>query len=692
MSSPPTPEPLTLDVPELRRRIARAVEQVADVLDIAVDPVSVRRVVRGLAGTSALDRAGTLACFERVLSALGMSAQRVELDPRSLDAIELPVLSIDRPGLAVLRRQGRRFELLEEHGSRDWYGAEALVGHLPAAPLGTWLVAAPAAPMAALRHQAGVGRRLWQLARLERDDLMVVLLFAAGAGLGSLATPIAVQTLVASVAFGTLLQPIVVVSLMLLAALGFQATLQALQARVVEGIKERLLVRTALDLAHRIPRVRRDRLDAGFGPETINRFFEVVGLRKAAGVLLTDGVATVLQVAVGLLVLAFYHPALLAFDVLLVALLVVVLAFPARRAFESSLEESSAKYAIAAWLQTLARRGSVFRSAAGAELATDRADALVRSYLVARRRHFRTLFGQTVGTLAIQVFASAALLGVGGWLVIRTELTLGQLVAAELIVAGVAGAIGKLGKLLERSYELLTSLEKLGHVVDEELDTPVAGEPIPGQGPLEVRAVEASDGALPPVNLQVAAGEHTAVVGPEAHQLAEWLGALRLPQRGLVLFNEVDVRQLCAPRLRESLAMVHADDVFEGTVAENVTLHRPEVSAARVREVLQAVGLLDELRALPDGLDTHLAPGLPVLSEGQVLRLQLARAMAASPRLLVVDDTLEVLPVDLRSRCAAALADPAAPWTLVALVRDPTSTLARACRRTVDHTGAEAHE
>lgn len=682
----------TLDLNELRRRIARAVEQAADVLEISVDPVAVRRVVRGLVNASALHQGGRLACVEGVLAALGMTAQRTEVHPATFEAVELPVLSIDQPGLAVLRRQGRRLEVLDEGGNREWLDPAALAGRLPAGAGGPWLIASPAAPMAALSHQASVGRRLWQLARLERDDLMVVLLFAAAAGVCTLATPIAVQTLVASVAFGTLLQPIVVVSLLLLGALGFQAALQALQARVVEGIKERLLVRAALDLAHRIPRVRRDRLDAGFGPETLNRFFEVVALRKAAGVLLTDGVATLLQVAVGLLVLAFYHPALLAFDVLLVGLLALVLAVPARRAFESSLAESKAKYAVASWLQTLARRGTVFRSAAGAELATDRADALVRGYLLARRRYFRHLFGQMVGTLAIQVLASAALLGVGGWLVIRNELTLGQLVAAELIVAAVAGAIGKLGKLLERTYELLTAVEKLGHLVDETLDAAVTGESIPGEGPIEVRVVEASEGAPAPVNLHVRAGEHTAVVGPEEHHLAEWLGALRVPQRGAVLINDVDVRQLCAPRLRESLAMVHADDVFDGTVLENVTLHRPEVSAARVREVLQAVGLLDELRALPDGLDTHLSPGQPVLSEGQVLRLQLARAMAAAPRLLVVDDTLEVLPPDARARCAAALTVPDAPWTLVALVRDRASTLARACQRAVTTEGAHERE
>ena len=80
--------------------------------------------------------------------------------------------------------------------------------------------------------------------------------------------------------------------------------------------------------------------------------------------------------------------------------------------------------------------------------------------------HFRILMRQILFALGLQAVAATALLGLGGWLVIRGELTLGQLVAAELIVAAIVGSFAKLGKHLENFYDLLASVEKLGHLFD----------------------------------------------------------------------------------------------------------------------------------------------------------------------------------------------------------------------------------
>ena len=168
-----------------------------------------------------------------------------------------------------------------------------------------------------------------------------------------------------------------------------------------------------------------------------------------------------------------------------------------------------------------------------------------------------------------------------------------------------------------------------------------------------------------------------------------WLAALRLPSDGTVTFNGVETSRARTPGLRETVAFVRRGDLFEGTVLENVTAGRDLLTAAEARAALEKVGLLDELRALPDGIDTHLYDSGAPLDPGQTVRLLVARAIAGAPRLVVVDESLEGLDAKSRAQCVAALTRPQAPWTLVALVNDPASALARACDTT--HTLAEVH-
>lgn len=660
-----------------------ALETLADALAVETDALRTRQQVRDALGVRATtDEAALSEALVRAGAAL-----RLELSPVTLPlaTAPLPLASPSQGGVVVTERRAGRYCVHRPDAEPAWLPEAEVTALLADAPLFT---ATPAAPLSSLspahahgHEHASPVRRLWALVKLERDDLWVVAIYAAVVGLLTLATPVAVQALVGTVAFGTLLQPIVVLSLLLLAALGFQAALKAMQTRVVESIQQRVFVRTAVDLAWRLPRVKREAADSGFGPETVNRFFDVLTVQKTANTLLTDGIATFLQIAIGLLVLGFYHPALLAFDLVLLTLLTLVVFGPGRRGLATSLEESRAKYAVAAWLEELARPGSALRSEGGAAWAAERADALTRRYLDARNKHFAVLFGQTLGTLGLQVLASAALLGLGGWLVVQHALTLGQLVAAELIVAAVAGSIGKLGKKLDAAYDLLTALDKLGHLVDLPIEDPSLGEPVPGQGPVRVRVRAAHDGDGPGLDLELPAGSRTAIVGAEGHPLGEWLTAQRVPAHGVVTLNGVETSRARTPALREDLALVLRGDFFEGTVLENVTLGRVGVTAADARAALEKVGLLDEVRTLDGGLDARLSPTGAPLTHSQLTRLVVARAIAGSPRLVVVDESLEAIEPVTRARVVAALARPSAPWTLVALVPDAHVALARGCER-----------
>lgn len=644
---------------------------------------------------------------ERLKAAL-RGAQRIPAanDPWRLlaeacDRVSLRASRIDRSwedarellskGALVTRGSRGWLLLLERSGKgariyRPAEDTEALVGELELlAELGS----APGLPQAWATVQSNVpaapegpersvspGRRVLQLFAPDRADIRTLVVFSLVVGLLSLATPIAVEALVNTVAFVGLLQPIVVLALVLATCLGFAAVIRALEALVVELIQRRVFVRVATDLAYRLPRVRRDALDRVHGPELVNRFFDVTTVQKVGSKLLLDGITAALSAAIGLLVLAFYHPLLLAFDVILLASLVVIVFVLGRGSVKTAIKESSAKYAVADWLEELLRHPLAFHLAGGQALALDHADTLANTYLEKRQTHYRIVFRQLVSALALQVVTSTLLLGLGGWLVKIGQLTLGQLVASWLIVSLVLNAVAKLGRQLEGVYDLLAAADKLGVLIDLPLEVESGEEPPSGPGPASVRLaglrLSWPGGAttFQGVDLEISAGESVALYGASGSgksTLLELIQGQRPSSGGRIEFDGVELRSLRLASLRPLIGLARSGEVITTSVAENVRLGL-NLSLEEVRGALQAVGIWDAVQELPAGLDEELTSYGRPLSEGQADLLAFARVIASKPRLLLVDGLLDGLDEEALDAVTRYLSQ-ASGWTLLVATR-----------------------
>jgi ABC-type bacteriocin/lantibiotic exporter with double-glycine peptidase domain len=530
---------------------------------------------------------------------------------------------------------------------------------------------APAAGHGPLHaHGKSPAQRLLDLARLEWGDVFTLLAFALGVGLLSLVAPAAIEALVNTVAFGILLWPVLVLSLVMFALLFVSAVLRALQTYVAECLQRRLFVRTALGFADRLARTGIASFDGANRADIVNRFFEVSSGQKSIATLLVEGVGIIMMTLVGLIVLAFYHPYLLTFALVMAGAVVFLLVVLGIGGVRTSIAESYAKFDVAAWLEEVARCPHTFRSGEGAMLALERADQLSDHYIATRKRHFAVIWRQTLFALLLEAVGCTVLLGLGGWLVINRQLTLGQLVASELIVTLVLTALSKIGKYVEIFYDLQATLDKLG-VLDRLPPEPTDGETLPADGgPLSVVVELPGPGAMR--RLELAAGERVAIVGPTGKTpLLETLALLRRPRPGLLELDGIDARQLDRPATRQQIAFVGRAEVFAGTLAENVRLGRGSVTAADIRRALEAVGLADRIARLPDSLQTAIPPDGRPLSTSELARLAIARAIVSRPRLLLLDGILDGLDLDSCPGLLDTLFDPAAPWTLVLVsVRD----------------------
>ena len=505
------------------------------------------------------------------------------------------------------------------------------------------------------------------LLRLERRDVWTILAFALGVGLLSIVTPAAIEALVNTVAFGVLLWPVVVLALVTLAFLCFSALLRAMQVVVAEYMQRRIFARTANEFATRFAQGEMQSFDGRNPTDIVNRFFELATVQKSITSLLVEGVSIVMITVVGLIVLSFYHPYLLTFALVMVGLVAFLLGVLGIGGVRTSIDESYAKYDLAAWLEELAKCPHTFRFGRGGTLAIDRANELSGAYVDARKKHFRVVWRQTIFALLLEAIASTVLLGLGGWLVINRQLNLGQLVAGELIVTLVLTALSKLGKYIEIFYDLQASLDKLGVIGTLTLE-PTGGERLPeSTQPLRVVA-EIEHGGHRERRLEVQPGERLAVVGPSGSGksfLLETLALLRLPHEGLLEFDSIDARSLDRAATRLNIALVGKAETFAGTVAENIRVGRDDLTAADVRRALDMVGLAEDVARLPQGVATPLASdGLP-LSTNQLLRLSIARAIAGRPRLLLIDGVLDGLDTRGCPQLIESLFDRSAPWSLV---------------------------
>ncbi len=521
--------------------------------------------------------------------------------------------------------------------------------------------------------------RLWHLLKPESGDLWLVVVFGFVVSLLMLATPIAVETLVNTVAFGRFLQPIVVLALILLTFLVIQGLVRALQTYVVELIQRRLFARVAGDLAFRLPRVKGESVDGHYVPELVNRFFDVVTVQKVAAQLLLDGLSLTLNTVVGLAVLAFYHPWLLGFDLILLVAIAVAIFGLGRGAVPTAIKESKYKYQMAAWLEDIARCPVAFHSDGGADFALERADHLLHDYLDARRKHFRIVMRQVLFALGLQAFGSTVLLGLGGWLVVSGELTLGQLVAAELIVTIIVGSFAKFGKHMESFYDLLASVDKLGILFDLRMERPdgILSSIKTAPATFELSSVRVplpGGAAIGPISCRIESGEHVAVFGPSGSGKSTFLDLLygvRRCDSGHLTIDDVDPRDLRPDVLRGRVALARGGEVFHGTIEENVHMHRHGITTSDVRSVLKAVGILAPILRLPEGCSAVLASNGAPLSDSQRRLIGLARAIAGMPGVLLVDGLLDSLSARQMDELLDYLTSADRPWTLiVATVRE----------------------
>ncbi|PAX09363.1 ABC transporter transmembrane domain-containing protein [Sphingomonas lenta] len=470
------------------------------------------------------------------------------------------------------------------------------------------------------------------------------IVYTAAISLLSLATPISVQLLINSVANIALPAPLWTLSGVLFVLLLLVAALSAFRVYVMALFERRVFARVVAEITIRAVHAQNPFFaDANRG-DLFNRYFDLTVVQKAVPSLVIGAFTIVLQSVVGLAITSFYHPFFLAFNAVLITALLLVWLIWRRGAITAAVALSHAKHDAARWLESVGGSNGFYKSSRHLGFAMDRSEEVTATYIAKHRRYFRYSFAQTLSFFLIYATASAALLLLGGNLILRGELSIGQLVAAELILSGVFYGVSQLGWYLDTFYDLVASSEELSllfSIPQEKSLTDGSGGPRDG----ELRLTDVRiDGAR--FDFALGAGEQLVTVAdPGAERmLALVLKRHAQPAQGLVSIGGADLGSLDMYLLRSGVMVLDRPTIVEVTIREYLRLAAGDASAGRMLDALAAVGLSERVAQLPKGLDTQLASSGFPLGLGEVMALKLANALLVAPKFLLLGQLYDLLP------------------------------------------------
>jgi ABC-type multidrug transport system fused ATPase/permease subunit len=318
-------------------------------------------------------------------------------------------------------------------------------------------------------------------------------------------------------------------------------------------------------------------------------------------------------------------------------------------------------------------------------------DGLSRDYAMASRRASQLIavFGPGISLVANVIIG--LVLCYGGLRVIDGDIKVGVLAAFLLYLQRFFDPLQDVSQFYNSFQGAASALEKISGVLEEEpsVAEPAAPEELPAAASGRrvefdsVRFGYRESVVLPGFDLDIPAGQTVALVGETGAgktTVARLIARFYDPNGGRVLLDGVDLRDVPDEVLRHEIVLITQESfLFEGSVAENIRLGRPQASDAEVEEAARAIGAHEFIAALPDGYATKVGKRGGRLSAGQRQLISFARAFIAAPGVLVLDEATALLDIPTERLVQAALRTVLAGRTAV-IIAHRLSTVAIADR------------
>jgi ABC-type bacteriocin/lantibiotic exporter with double-glycine peptidase domain len=529
-------------------------------------------------------------------------------------------------------------------------------------------------------------KRFFKLLNEEKKEVYSIYFYSILNGAVSLIYPLGIQAIVNFVLGGRVSTAWLIMVMVVALGIVFGGFLQVSQLYLTEKLEQRIFTKTGFGFAYRLPRLKLDELSKQYTPELANRFFDAVNLQKGISKILIDFSFSTVQIIFGMILLALYNIFFVIFSFGLIALVILIFYYTSPKGMETNLKVSTMKYKTAFWLEEIARTMETFKLAGNSKLPFKAIDKLLQSYVDYRNKHFGVLVFQYKVMIAFKALIVTTLLVVGSLLLIDNQISIGQFVAAEVIIILIVSSVEKIILSLDAVYDTLTATEKIGQIMDIPMERQEGTEKFLQTNNeslqflirnLSFRSKNSTHEILDDVSFELKPGDKAVLTGKSGSgksTLLYLMSGLFTDYRGRIIVNGLPIDTMNLERLRSYIGdSLSHQSIFHGSIYDNVTLSR-DVDDQRVREILALVGLKDFIYQLTEDWDTVLMPEGAGLSKSISSRIILARCLVTQPKALFLEDMIAFLEPDEKAEIIEYILN--GSWTVM-LVSQDLGTIAK---------------
>ena len=493
--------------------------------------------------------------------------------------------------------------------------------------------------------------RFIDLLKGESSEVISIYFYSSLSGIIYLTLPLGVQSIVNLLFGGLVSTSLVVLIFMVVAGVFINGWLEIQQMEINERIQRKVFTKFAMRFAYKIPRLNLVAVDDYYLPELVNRFFDTSAVQKGLSKVLLEFPAAILQILFGIVLLSFYNPAFIVFGACLVLLVLLIIRLTYNQGMRTSMEESNYKYEVGYWLEEVARIIKSIKLMGTTNYPLKQTDQLVCGYLDARADHFSILKIQYWAFVVFKLLITASLLIIGSILVVKQQLNIGQFIAAEIVILLLLNSVQKLIGSLDVVYDMFTALEKVNKLLDlpEERTGTLNIHDLRKPGGIEIKTENlgytfpnTQQPVFSNLNFEIKPGEKLCIFGTQGSGkstlLKMFTGAFS-GYNGKVLFNDYPLGDYDLNLLRQQIGIyLSTPDLFTGTLRNNLTLGDETIPTGFILQTCEAIGLLNYIQALPDGLNTNIDSLGKKLPRNTVNKILLTRALLKKPQLLLLED------------------------------------------------------
>lgn len=516
------------------------------------------------------------------------------------------------------------------------------------------------------------GERFRDLLKLmsnpELGFVKAIVVITLAISLLSLGVPLAVQMIINNIGVRTMAQPLIVLCFILFFILCTSGLLQAIQTYTIEILQRRLFVRYGLVIVERLTAYKHKYFKEANSPDLINRFFDVIIMQSQMVTFFVSGFGFVIQFVIGFGLLAIYHPYFLGFAAFMGQFLILNWMLFGPDGVKAGSPEADGKYDVVSWVEDMGRVRNMFTSDNGKDFSLNKMNHLLNKWLSVRNTLFNFQFRQHIGLQIFSVTMNILLLGIGGYLVLKQQLSAGQLVAAALVVNSIIASIPNLQNFFFSVYNYSTALDMIARFYDYPLEEINTNAIVPEKFDFDFVDLKFE----PNYHFNFGFKEKTKNLilvrsFSSVERFYDALMGFSEHTSGTVRYNGKMIEDLDIGKIRNEIQLIRLDQYFIGTVWENLVglTNEKKFTHTEVYAVLEKLGLLENILNLPDQLNTVIKPqGFP-FSRSQILTLQVARAILQKPKILFVTSDFEQISSYKRRLVYEVLLSPEHDWTLL---------------------------